>query len=213
MSSNAPHRTLRRLALVLAAAGLLAASLLVVDRSSGGKTSAAAAAGGATFDPLLDAGPGSVCGPLAGASMKIPAGWLVAAVAKPETTSAQPQPMQATGGDVPIYQGLGTLAFPITTRDARAQSYFNQGLRLSFAFNHAEARAPSRAAQKLDPTAPPASWGEALILGPNINVPMMPEANAPALAALEKAVALSDRAGPKGAGIDRRACSSAIPPT
>jgi tetratricopeptide (TPR) repeat protein len=40
-------------------------------------------------------------------------------------------------------------------------------------------------------------WGEALILGPNINVPLMPEANAPALAALAKAVALKDRATPR----------------
>ena len=194
MSSHAHHRTLRRLALVLAAAGLLAASLLVVDRSSGGTTSAAA---GATFDPLLDTGPGAVCGPVAGTAMKIPAAWLVAAVAKTETAPFQPQPMQAAGGEVPIYQGLGTLVFPITTRDARAQSYFNQGLRLSFAFNHAEAQRAFQTAQKLDPNCAPCFWGEALILGPNINVPMMPDANPPALAALEKAVALKDRAGPK----------------
>ena len=40
-------------------------------------------------------------------------------------------------------------------------------------------------------------WGEALILGPNINVPMMPEANAPALAALAKAVELAPKAPPR----------------
>ena len=43
-------------------------------------------------------------------------------------------------------------------------------------------------------------WGEALILGPNINVPMMPEANAPALAALAKAV---DAARPSAPPRDR----------
>ena len=129
--------------------------------------------------------------------MKIPAAWLVAAVAKTETTPFQPQPMKAAGGDVPLYKDLGTLAFPITTRNAHAQAYFNQGLRLSFAFNHAEAQRAFQAAQKLDPNCAACFWGEALILGPNINVPMMPEANAPALAALEKAVALKARAGAK----------------
>jgi hypothetical protein len=39
--------------------------------------------------------------------------------------------------------------------------------------------------------------GEALILGPNINVPMAPEANAPALEALAKAGALKDKATPR----------------
>src|SRR4030095_13031268 len=50
---------------------------------------------------------------------------------------------------------------------------------------------------KLDPDCAACFWGEALILGPNINVPMMPEANAPAVAALEKAATLKDRASPK----------------
>jgi tetratricopeptide (TPR) repeat protein len=197
MSPNAPHRLLRRLPLALAVAGLLAASLFAVDRSSGGSTDAAATAIGATFDPLLDTAPASACGPVGGTSMKIPAAWLVAAVAKTETTPFQPQPMKAAGGDVPLYKGLGALAFPITTRDTRAQAYFNQGMRLSFAFNHAEAQRAFHVAQKLDPNCAACFWGEALILGPNINVPMMPEANAPALAALEKAVALKSRAGPK----------------
>jgi tetratricopeptide (TPR) repeat protein len=197
MSSNPHHRPLRRLALALAAAGLLSATLSVVDRPSGGNTPAAATAAGSTFDPLLDTGPESACGPVAAASVKIPAAWLVAVVAKTETAPFQPQPMKAAGGDVPLYQGLGTLSFPITTRNARAQAYFNQGLRLAFAFNHAEAQRAFQAAQKLDPNCAACFWGEALILGPNINVPMMPEANAPALAALAKAVALKARAGAK----------------
>ena len=120
--------------------------------------------------------------------MKIPAAWLVAAVAKTETTPFQPQPMQAAGGEVPLYQNLGTLAFQVRTRNAKAQAYFDQGLRLAFAFNHAEAQRAFQAAQKLDPNCAACFWGEALVLGPNINVPMMPEANAPALAALAKAV-------------------------
>ena len=48
--------------------------------------------------------------------------------------------------------------------------------------NHAEAIRSFRAAQEIDPGCAMCFWGEALVLGPNINVPMMPEANAPALA-------------------------------
>ena len=70
-------------------------------------------------------------------------------------------------------------------------------MRLAFGFNHAEAQRAFRAAQKLDPACALCCWGEALILGPNINVPMNPEANAPALAALAKAVALKDKATPR----------------
>jgi len=184
-------RSLRRLALALAGAGLLLAALSVTDRQGIG----AAAKADPTFDPLLNAAGGAMCGPVASAQM--PKVWLLAAAAKTETAPFQPQPMQAAGGEVPVYNDLGTLAFPITTKSPRAQTYFNQGLRLSFAFNHAEAQRAFQTAQKLDPDCAACFWGEALILGPNINVPMAPEANAPAVAALARAVALKDRAGAK----------------
>ena len=192
MTPIRPHRSLRRLALALAAAGLLLATLSVADRDVVGASTARA---DPTFDPLLDATGTAVCGPVVSAKMQ--AVWLLAAAAKTETAPFQPQPMQAAGGDVPLYQDLGNLAFRITTKNPRAQTYFNQGLRLSFAFNHAEAQRAFQTAQKLDPDCAACYWGESLILGPNINVPMMPEANAPALAALAKAVALKDRASAK----------------
>jgi len=184
----------RRLVHALAAAGLLLASLSIVDRRGVGGIPAAAS--DPTFDPLLDGGSASICGPLGGGS-KLQASWLLAVAAKTETAPFQPQPMKAAGGDVPLYTDLGTLAFRITTRIPRAQAYFDQGLRLAFAFNHAEAQRAFQAAQRLDPACATCFWGEALILGPNINVPMMPEANAPAVVALAKAVALKDRAGAK----------------
>ena len=193
MSLHLIHRSQRRrLVLALAAAGLLLAGLAVVDRRGVGRTAVAAA--DPSFDPLLDGGSASVCGPLGRAS-KLQAPWLLAVVAKTETAPFQPQPMKAAGGDVPLYTDLGTLAYRITTRSRRAQAYFDQGLRLSFAFNHAEAQRAFQAAQRIDPACAACFWGEALILGPNINVPMMPEANSPAVAALAKAVALKDRAG------------------
>jgi len=199
MASDHHHRAVRRVALVLAlaGAGLLAASVPLLDRHGARDAALVASAADPTFDPLLDTGPASVCGPIAGASMRIPALWLVAVAAKNETTPAPSQPMNAAIDGVPLYDGLGTLTFPIATRSAQAQAYFNQGMRLSMAFNHAEAQRAFQAAQKLDPTCAACFWGESLILGPNINVPMFPEANAPALAALKKAVALKDRAGAK----------------
>ena len=60
---------------------------------------------------------------------------------------------------------------------------FNQGLRLTYAFNHSEVQRAFRKAQKLDPDCAMCFWGEALVLGPNINLPMQEDAVAPAFAA------------------------------
>ncbi len=100
-------------------------------------------------------------------------------LAQTETKPFKPQPMQAAGGDVPLYDNLGTLSFKVGTRNPKAQAYFDQGMRWSFAFNHAEAQRAFQAAQKEDPKLAMAWWGEALVLGPNINAPMVPEAVAP----------------------------------
>jgi hypothetical protein len=85
-------------------------------------------------------------------------------------------------GKVPLYRGLGALPFPIRAANAKTQAYFDQGLRLAFGFNHAAAQRAFQAAQKLDPLCAMCYWGEALVLGPNINAPMMPEALAPTMA-------------------------------
>jgi tetratricopeptide (TPR) repeat protein len=97
----------------------------------------------------------------------------------------------------PLWDNLGSATYPITTRNPQAQAFFDQGLKLSYGFNHAEARRAFRMAQKLDPTCALCFWGEALVLGPNINVPMMPEEQAPALAALKQAQALAAGASAK----------------
>jgi tetratricopeptide (TPR) repeat protein len=72
----------------------------------------------------------------------------------------------------PLFENLGTLHHPITTGSERAQHYFDQGLRLVYAFNHEEAVRAFEEAARLDPTAAMAYWGIALALGPNINAPM-----------------------------------------
>jgi tetratricopeptide (TPR) repeat protein len=181
-----PPSRRRRVAVAVAACGL-AVGTFALTRS--------AASGNDAFDPLLS-DPGGVCGPATGGQPAVLRQLILAAV-KTETAPFTPQPMKAAEGDPPLYANLGSLAFPVTTKSPRAQSFVSQGVRLSFAFNHAEAQRAFRAAQKLDPESAMGWWGEALILGPNINVPMMPEANEPALAALSKAVALKDKATPR----------------
>ncbi|HEY0956341.1 MAG TPA: tetratricopeptide repeat protein [Roseateles sp.] len=150
-------------------------------------TASGPAGSGPAFDPLLDGG--GLCRPgVAGQPVLLQA--LLAAAAKSETQPFQPAAMKAAGGDVPLYGDLGAMSFKLGRAAPKVQAYFDQGLRLAFAFNHAEAQRSFQAAQKLDPNCALCFWGEALILGPNINVPMRPEAAAPAWAALQRAVAL-----------------------
>lgn len=98
--------------------------------------------------------------------------------------------------DPPLWDNLGTLTYKITTKNPEAQKYFNQGLRLAYGFNHAEARRAFRKAQKLDPECAMCFWGEALVLGPHVNMGMVDEAVAPAWATLTKAKALASQAAP-----------------
>ena len=155
----------------------------------------------ANFDPLLD-GQGDLCAPMASGKPPLLAKLVLA---QGETRPFTPRPMQAAGGDVPLYADLGTLSFEVGTRNAKAQAYFDQGMRWAFAFNHAEAQRAFQAAGREDPQLAMASWGEAFVLGPNINAPMMPEANAPALAALARAVDLA-----RGAPAKDRALIAAL---
>jgi tetratricopeptide (TPR) repeat protein len=97
----------------------------------------------------------------------------------------------------PLWDNLGTLSYPISADNARAQRYFDQGLRLAHAFNHLEAQRAFRMAQKLDPRCALCFWGEALVLGPNINAPMDPSATGLAWAATARAASLSKHAGAK----------------
>lgn len=143
------------------------------------------------FDPLLD---GALCANPAGGRPL-----LLAMMAPTETAPFKPA-QQARKADEasppPLYKDLGKLHLSITTRSPRAQAYFDQGLRLLFSFNHAEAARAFRAAQQADPQCAMCHWGEALVLGPNINAPMFPEAMAPAFAAAERAAAAANTASP-----------------
>jgi tetratricopeptide (TPR) repeat protein len=102
-----------------------------------------------------------------------------------------------TDTEPPLWADIGSTNWKITTANERAQAYFDQGLRLSYAFNHDEARRAFRMAQKLDPDCAMCFWGEAMVLGPNINLPMPEDAVAPAYAAAQKAKALAGKASPR----------------
>lgn len=104
---------------------------------------------------------------------------------------------QSTNRQAPLFEGLGDHQHPVTTRSDKAQQYFNQGLNLAFAFNHAEAARSFQAAQRLDPDCAMCYWGEALALGPNINAPMFPDAVPRAWEAARKAKELSSLVTPR----------------
>jgi tetratricopeptide (TPR) repeat protein len=100
----------------------------------------------------------------------------------------------SAGDRTPLYDNLGTYHKPITTSSATAQRYFDQGLRLTYGFNHDEAIKSYREGIREDSTCAMCWWGIAYALGPNINVPMDTAAVRPAWEALQQAVRLAPRA-------------------
>ena len=95
----------------------------------------------------------------------------------------------------PLLGTLGTLSWPAGTANPEAQAYFDQGYRLAWGFNHAEAARAFRAAQALDPDCAMCLWGEAWVLGPHINFIMEEDSNRRAVAALARARELAPKAG------------------
>jgi tetratricopeptide (TPR) repeat protein len=85
------------------------------------------------------------------------------------------------------FDDLGSFHREVTTKSEEAQAYFDQGLALTYGFNHDEAaRSFARAAQ-IDPSCAMCFWGAALTLGPNYNVPMLPDRAQTAWDALQQA--------------------------
>ncbi|MFQ5508275.1 MAG: hypothetical protein ACE5FN_02950 [Leptospirillia bacterium] len=96
----------------------------------------------------------------------------------------------------PLFDELGHLSHTVTTGSPLAQRYFNQGLRLTWGFNHDEALAAYEEAARIDPACAMCEWGTAYVLGPNINLPMDPAAEPRAHAAIQRALAHIDRVSP-----------------
>ena len=96
----------------------------------------------------------------------------------------------------PLYPGLGKTHHAVSTKNADAQKYFDQGLVLTYGFNHDEAYRAFEQASKLDPNCAMAYWGMALVLGPNINMPMDTTAEPRAYAHEQQALKLASAATP-----------------
>ena len=109
------------------------------------------------------------------------------------------KPLHERAG-APLFDGMGSYQMPVTTESTDAQKYFNQGMVLSFAFNHAEAVRSFKAAQRLDPECAMCFWGEALAIGPHINVTdkgkvvMPPADREKAFIAIQTAISLQSKA-------------------
>src|SRR6266853_2920389 len=95
---------------------------------------------------------------------------------------ADPQQMPATVADwargARLFQGLGDFHRAVTSSSAPAQQYFDQGMRLLWAFNHDESTRSFAKAAELDPACAACYWGVALTVGPNYNLPAMAEPRA-----------------------------------
>ena len=106
-----------------------------------------------------------------------------------------------------LYAGLGDFHRAVSTRSPQAQAYFDQGMRLLWAFNHDEATRSFAQAARLDPDCAACYWGVALTVGPNYNLTSVDEVRVRvAFEALQQARAhaaarLGGRAGAdRGAG-------------
>ncbi|HKS29620.1 MAG TPA: hypothetical protein VJS44_17460 [Pyrinomonadaceae bacterium] len=104
--------------------------------------------------------------------------------------------MQGRERPVQLLAGLGNHHHPVKTSTPMAQRFFDQGLRLVYAFNHEEAIRSFRRAAELDPQMAMAYWGIGYALGPNINLDIDPERERLAYEATQKALELS-RGGPE----------------
>jgi tetratricopeptide (TPR) repeat protein len=92
-----------------------------------------------------------------------------------------------------LIPGLGQHHHTISTKNSEAQRFFDQGLRLVFAFNHEEAARAFQRATELDPQSAMAFWGIALALGPCINLDVDPSHEKAAYEAVQKALSLAPR--------------------
>ncbi len=124
-----------------------------------------------------------------------------AAAARANGQEHQHPPSQPTATELqaatPLYENLGTLHHGITTKSPVAQKYFDQGLRLTYGFNHDEAIKSFKEGIRHDSTCAMCYWGVAYALGPNINLPMDTSAARPAHEAAQKALKYSSSVTPK----------------
>ena len=107
---------------------------------------------------------------------------------------AQEHAVAAKTKSATLMSGFGDWHHPVSTQNAQAQAFFDQGLRLIYAFNHDEAARSFRHAAELDPKMAMAYWGIAEAIGPNYNDPASEDRFVQAHQAIEKAASLTEGA-------------------
>jgi tetratricopeptide (TPR) repeat protein len=112
-------------------------------------------------------------------------------IAQQHPMHGQPPAKKAT-----LMTGLGDLHHPVSTSNPEAQKFFDQGMRLIYAFNHQEAAGSFERAAELDPKMAMAYWGLAEAVGPNYNDPADPDRYKKANEAIAKAESLAAGASP-----------------
>ena len=116
---------------------------------------------------------------------------VAALIVQAPSAAAQPSPARDSVVAPRLYSNLGSLSHRISTKSAKAQAYFDQGLRLYYGFNSEEAVRACREAARLDPESPMPYWGVAMALGPNVNFAMDTAAERQAYAATLEATRLT----------------------
>jgi len=110
-------------------------------------------------------------------------------IAQQHSMHSQPAAKKAT-----LMAGFGDLHHPVSTGNPEAQKFFDQGMRLIYAFNHEEAAGSFERAAELDPKMAMAYWGLAEAVGPNYNDPADPDRYKKAHDAIAKAEKLAANA-------------------
>ncbi len=125
------------------------------------------------------------------------AGMAHAAVAEEAAMAGAPAGLAQWSQGARLFDNLGSFHRAVTTSSPLAQQYFDQGMRLLWAFNHDEATRSFAQAARLDPACASCYWGVALTVGPNYNFPATEEVRAQvAWEALTKAQENAPHAAP-----------------
>ena len=106
----------------------------------------------------------------------------------------EPAPAAQAAEAPKLLSGVGSHRHPISTQSPVAQRYFDQGMVLTFGFNHFGAIDAFREAARQDPDCAMCWWGVAYAYGANINAPLSPEGAIEAWKALGEARARLDHA-------------------
>lgn len=111
-------------------------------------------------------------------------------------TAPQPavSPPQLAMVGAHLLDGLGDYHFPVSSGHPEVQRWFDQGLMLTYGFNHDAAERSFLKATELDPACAMCWWGASLVLGPHVNAAMDPQDNADAWTRLQRAQALAPKA-------------------